>query len=484
MADNERIKTKAIFSAIWKFMERIIAQSVSLVVSIILARLLEPSDYSAVSLVTIFFTFGNILISGGLNAALIQKKDADEEDYSSMLFFCSGVSLVVYFTLFFAAPIIAQSYKLEILVPIIRIMGLTLPINAVKSIACAYISAHLQFRKFFFATIGGTIFSAVVGIYMAYNGFGAWALVAQQMTNAFIDTVILYITTKIPLVPKINFHKLKGLLGYSWKILVSNLLGVVYTEINPLFIGLRFSTEQLAFYSKGKNFPNLIASTTNNTLSAVLFPVMAKFQDDKEKLLNSTRLFIRTTSYLLFPLMVGLFAIADTFVAVVLTEKWMEAVPFIRIFCVAYMFEMIHTGNCETIKAMGRSDIYLVMEIIKKVSYFITIGIFMFFSNSPTMLAFSSIICTFIAIVVNSIPNIKILGYKVRFQVMDMLPNFLISLAMGVVVYFIGKLNFPDLSLMIIQVISGGVVYILLSIATRNRSFKYLLETIKSYIKR
>ena len=465
-------------------MERIIAQCVSLVVSIILARLLDPTDYSVVSLVTIFFTFGNVLISGGLNSALIQKKDADEEDYSSILYFSLAVSVVVYLALFLAAPYIAKIYKQDILILIIRIMGVTLPINAVKSIVCAYVSSRLQFRKFFFSTIGGTLFSAVVGIYMAYNGYGAWALVAQQMSNAFIDTIILFASTKMRFVLRVNFNKLKSLLNYSWKILASNLLGTVYSEINPLFIGLRFSTEQLSFYSKGKSFPGLISTTTNNTLSAVLFPVMSKFQDDKEKLLSNTRLFIRTTSYLMFPLLMGFFAVADKFVMVVLTEKWMNAVPYIRIFCISYMFEMVHTGNCETIKAMGRSDLYLKMEIIKKVCYFITIGIFMWLSDSPIMLAISSIVCTFIAIVVNSIPNIKLLGYKVRFQIMDMLPNFLISLAMGVVVYFIGKLNFPDLSLMIIQVISGGVVYILLSIATRNRSFKYLLETIKSYIKR
>lgn len=475
------IKKKAFAGTIWKFLERIIAQSVTFVVSIILARILDPTDYSVVSLVTIFFTFANVLISGGLNAALIQKKDADIEDYSSIMFFSLGASVVVYFVLFFSAPAIARLYKQDILVALIRVMGITLPINALKSIVCAYTSSSLQFRKFFFATIGGTLVSAVVGIAMAKNGFGPWALVAQQMSNAFIDTVILFISTRLKFVWRISLPKLKSLLNYSWKILVSQLIGAVYNEINPLFIGLRFSSADLSFYTKGKGFPELISSTTNNTISAVLFPVMAKFQNDKEKLLKYTRMFIGLSSYLLFPLMMGFFVVADKFVLLVLTEKWSDAIPFIRIFCLALMFEMFHNGNCQTIKAMGRSDVYLIIDIIKKVCYFITIGIFMLVSRSALMLALSSIVCNIIALIVNSIPNKKLLGYKWRYQLWDMLPNFLISAGMAVSVYFIGLIKLPMLPLLIIQIVSGGVVYLLLSVLTGNKNFSYYLSLVKEF---
>ena len=330
--DKKQIKTQALFSAIWKFLERIIAQLVSLVVSIILARILVPEDYSVVSLVAIFFTFANILISGGFNSALIQKKNADETDYSTVLLLCVIFSLVIYALLFFAAPFLASLYGQPLLIPIFRVMGLTLPINAVKSIWCAFISAHLQFKKFFFATIGGTLISAVVGISMAITGFGPWALVAQQMTNALIDTAILTLTTRIGFKFVFSFSRFKELFGYGWKVLVSSFIGTVYSQIVPLVIGVKYTSADLADYTKGKSFPELLSTTTTNTLAAVLFPVLSKFQDSKESLHNYTRLYIRLSSYVAFPLMLGLFAVADSFVSVLLTDKWLFAVHYIKIY--------------------------------------------------------------------------------------------------------------------------------------------------------
>ena len=237
MMDGNEIKTKAVASVIWKFLERMGAQIVSFVVAIILARLLDPKDYSVVSIVTIFFTFANILISGGLNSALIQKKDADREDYSTILHVSVIISIVIYLLLFFFAPYVAELYKQKQLTLMIRIMGLSLPIVAIKSIWCAYISSALQFKKFFFATIGGTIISAVVGLVMAYNGAGAWALIAQQMTNTIIDTLILIISTRLHIVFKVSITKLKVLFRYGWKVFVSSIIGQVYSQAVPMTIG-------------------------------------------------------------------------------------------------------------------------------------------------------------------------------------------------------------------------------------------------------
>lgn len=467
-------KNKALTSVFWKFAERIIAQTISLVVSIILARILTPEDYSVVGIVTIFFSFSNILISGGLNTALIQKKDADTKDYSTVFHISVIFSVLIYICLFLLAPIISKMYNKPVLIAVIRVMGLILPINAVKSIWCAYISSHLQFKKFFFATIVGTIISAFVGIFMATNGFGVWALVAQQMTNSFIDTLMLVFLTRIHIAPKVSFERLKKLFGYGWKVLLASLLGTVYSEINPLFIGLKYSTADLSYYTKGRSFPFLISSTATNTLSAVLFPVLAKNQDDKEALLSYTRMFVRLASYIAFPLMIGFFSVADKFIGVVLTDKWLPAVPYVRIFCISCMFDMIHIGNCETIKAMGRSDVYLIMEFAKKTGYFIVIGCFLMFSNSPITLALSFIICTLIAVVVNSIPNQKLINYKYSYQIKDLLPNLLSAIVMGLAVYFVGKLRINEILLLILQILFGGAVYILLSILTKNKCFWYI----------
>ena len=477
--NDKEIKSKAVTSVIWKFLERMGAQVVSFIVSIILARILDPADYSVVSIVIIFFAFANVLISGGFNSALIQKKNAEPEDYSSVLHVSVIISIVIYLLLFIVSPYIAQAYEQPALTTIIRVMALTLPINAVKSIWCAYISATFQFKKFFFSTIGGTCVSAVIGVALAYGGAGAWALVAQQMSNIFIGTAILLFTTKIHITLKISFTRLKGLLQYGWKVFVSSIIGMIYSEIIPIVIGLKYTSADLAFYTKGRSFPTLITTTTTNTFSAVLFPTLSKYQDDKEKLLAGTRLFIRITSFMAFPLMLGFFSLAENFVLVVLTEKWMPAVPYIKIFCIASMFEMVHTGNCETIKAMGRSDIYLIMEIIKKAGYFATIALFLFFTNSPTTLALAFLVCTVIALVVNSIPNRKLLGYKFSHQFADLLPNLLTAIVMSIVVSLVGIMEIDRTLLLVVQVAVGAIIYIATNLLIKNPALYYILKNAK-----
>lgn len=473
------LKSATIANTVWKFAERILAQLISLVVSILLARILTPAEYSVVSVVVIFFNFANVIISGGLNTALIQKKDADSEDYSTVLYLSLALSFLIYAILFFAAPAIARAYNQPLLTAVVRVMSLSLPVYAVKSVYCAYISATLQFRKFFWATLGGTLTSAVVGIAMAVNGFGAWSLVAQQVTNIVIDTVILVLTTRIRFVLSVSFTRLKALLNYGWKVFVSSLLATAYNESVPLFIGIKFNSASLSFYTKGKNFPNLISTTITSTLSAVLFPVLAKYQDEKDKLLQYTRQFIKITSYITFPLMLGFFAVSDNFIRLLLTEKWLPASYYIKIFCIASMFDMIHIGNCETIKAMGRSDIYLIMEIIKKASYFIIIALFIFFGKTPEVLAVSSLLCTTVAIIVNSVPNRRLINYTYRAQAVDILPNLLISVLMCAAVILVGELKLSAFPALCLQIVTGAVVYLLLSIITKNKNLSYLLLTVK-----
>lgn len=482
--NSDNLKKKAFSGMIWKFLERICAQMVSLIVSIILARILMPNDYSVVSIVTIFFAFCNVFISGGLNTALIQKKDADAEDYSTVLHTSMLIALILYIIMFFSAPAIANLYDKQILVPVIRIMSLTFFINAFKSILSAYTSSNLQFRKFFFSTIIGTVVSAFVGIYMAVNGHGVWALVAQQMTNSFLDTLILYFSTKYKILFKFSFKKLKSLFNYGWKIFVSSIISVIYDQINPLIVGVKYTANDLAYYNKGQNYPGLINSTISDTLQSVLFPIMSKVQDDKEVVLNVTRKYIKTASYIIFPMMIGLFSVSDVFVEVVLTEKWLPIVPYIQIFCFSYMLNIIQVGNLQAIKAIGRSDITLILEIVKKSFYFIIIVIFVFISKSPIVLALSSVVCTIFATLVNTYPNRKLLGYKYRYQLNDLLPNLIISILMGISVYFVKYIEMSKVLLLLLQVFIGIFVYILLSIITKNENLYYLIDYVKLYFRK
>ena len=261
---------------------------------------------------------------------------------------------------------------------------------------------------------------------------------------------------------------------------MSSILSFIYSESIPLFIGVRFSAVDLSFYSKGKSWPNLISSTIINTVSAVLFPVMVRYQEDKNLLKGYTRRFISVASYVSFPVMLGFFAISDSFVKVVLTEKWLQSSYYMKIFCCAAMFDILHTGNCETIKAMGRSDIYLIMEIVKKISYFLIIAAFLFFGNSPDVLAISTIVCTIVAIVVNCVPNIKLIGYGVKEQLRDFLPNFIIAVIMCLGVYWMGKLPIDMYLLLFLQILSGVVIYVLCSFLTKNENFYFIIDLLKS----
>ena len=482
--NSNNLKNKAFSGMIWKFMERICAQVVSLIVSIVLARILMPDDYSIVSIVTIFFTFCNVFISGGLNTALIQKKDADVEDYSTVLHTSMFVALILYMVMFFLAPSIANLYSKQILIPVIRIMSLTFFINAFKSVLSAYTSSNLQFKKFFFSTIVGTIISAFVGIYMAINGYGAWALVAQQMTNSLLDTLILYLTTKYRIIFKVSFKKLKSLFSYGWKIFVSSIISVIYDQINPLIVGVKYTSKDLAYYSKGQSYPGLINSTISDTLQSVLFPIMSKVQDNKEMVLSVTRKYIKVASYVIFPMMIGLFSVSDIFVEVVLTEKWLPIVPYIQIFCFSYMLNIIQVGNLQAIKAIGRSDITLILEIVKKSFYLIIIILFVILSKNPIVLALSSIVCTVFATVVNTYPNRKLLGYKYKYQLNDLLPNLIISIIMGIVVYLIKYIQISKVLILILQVFIGIIVYILLSKFTKNENLYYLIDYVRSYFRK
>lgn len=472
--NNKKLKRGLLGGLFWKFAERICAQLVSLVVSIILARILIPDDYSVVSIITIFFTFCNVIISGGLNTSLIQKKDSDVLDYSSVLYISLGMAAVLYVVMFFSAPFIARLYDKEVLVLMIRIMAITFFVNALKAVLSAYISSTLQFRKFFYSTIIGTIISAFIGIWMASQGFGAWALIAQQMSNGIIDTCVLLFTTKIRFVLKISWGRLKGLLSYGWKIFVASIISVIYEDIRPLIVGLKFSPTDLAYYNKGNSFPGMLNSTISDTLSAVLFPVMSKVQDSKEEMLSYTRHYMRVGSFIVFPLMAGFAAVAENFVSVVLTDKWLPIVPYIYIFCITHMFNIIQTGNLQVIRASGRSDIILKLEIIKKTSYLVILLSFIFLSDSPIMLAASGVVCTAIASLSNAFPNRKLIGYTYMRQIIDMLPNLLISILMFIVVYVVGKANINTFLLLVIQILVGVGVYIVLSILTKNKNLRYI----------
>lgn len=467
---------------IWRFAERCGAQLVTFIVSIVLARILMPEDYGTVALVTVFTTIMQVFVDSGLSTALIQKKDADDLDFSSVFYFNFAVCIILYLIMFLAAPLIASFYNMPELTLVVRVISLTIVISGVKGVQQSYVSRNMLFKRFFYATLGGTIFSAFLGIAMAYAGFGVWAIVAQQLSNTAIDTFILWITVKWR--PKLMFswERLKGLLGFGWKLLCSALLDTIYNNLRSLIIGKVYSSADLAYYNEGKKFPNLIVTNINTSIDSVLLPAMSNEQENKEKVKNMTRRSIMVSCFIMAPLMIGLACCASNIVTIVLTEKWLPCVFFLQIFCITYMFYPIHTANLNAIKAMGRSDLFLKLEIWKKV-----VGMILLFSTmfiSVEAMAYSLLISTLTSMIINSWPNKKLLNYSFLEQMKDILPSIFLAIGMGAVVYLIGYLPLPTLPLLLTQVICGGVIYIVGSAVFKLEPYVYVKEIVFSFVRR
>lgn len=467
---------------IWRFAERCGAQAVTLIVSIVLARILIPSDFGTVSLVMVFTTIMQVFVDSGLGTALIQKKDADDLDFSSVFYFNFAVCLILYAVMFMAAPLIAGFYNDTSLTSIIRVISLTIIISGVKGIQQSYVSRNMLFKSFFFATLGGTIFSAFLGIGMAYAGCGVWSIVAQQLSNTAIDTLILWITVKWRPKKMFSWERLKGLLSYGWKLLASSLLDTVYNNLRNLIIGKIYTSADLAYYNQGDKFPKVIVTNINASIDSVLLPSMAGEQDHRDRVKSMTRRAIKTSTYIMAPLMMGLMFCAEPVVKLLLTDKWLPCVPYLRIFCFTYMFWPIHTANLNAIKAMGRSDLFLKLEIVKKIMGLTLLLLTM--RISVMAMAYSLIVSGVCSQVINSWPNLKLLDYNYLEQLRDILPSIIIALIMGIIVYFIGFLRLPTIIILLIQVLTGAAIYIGASALLHLEEFEYLFGMVKSFLKR
>ena len=468
------MKSKNIVSNfIWRFAERCGAQLVSFVVSIVLARILAPEDYGTIALVTVFTAILQVFVDSGLGTALIQKKDADDLDFSSVFYFNFSMCLVLYAVMFIVAPYIEIFYEDMTLTSVIRVLSLTSVISGVKGIQQAYVSRNMLFKRFFFSTIGGTIFSAFLGIGLAFSGCGVWALVAQQLSNTMIDTLILWITVKWKPKKEFSWKRLRTLFSYGWKLLVSSLLDTVYNNLRNLIIGKMYSSADLAYYNQGDKFPKIIVTNINTSIDSVLLPTMSNEQDDRNRIKSMTRRAIKTSIYVMAPLMMGLAFCAESIVELVLTDKWLPCVPFLRLFCITYMFWPVHTANLNAIKAMGRSDCFLKIEIVKKI-----VGLFFLLSSmwfGVMAIAYSLLLSSILSQIINAWPNRQLLGYGYLEQVRDFAPGILLAIGMGICVYFIGFLPLPTIVTLLIQIIIGAVIYIGASALLKLEEFEYIL---------
>ena len=476
--------TGVVSNVSWKLAERLTAQIVTFGVSILLARLLDPSDYGLISIVTIFITLANVFVSDGFGSALIQKKDADDLDFSSVLTFNILFSIVLYCVLFIVAPFIANFYGegYELLCPVLRVLGLRIIASGVNSVQQAYIAKNMIFRKFFLATLCGTILSAFVGIWMAYSGFRVWALVAQYLVNTTVDTIILGISLKWWPGLRVSINRLKGLLSYGWKILGTSLMITGFIELRALIIGKVYSSSDLAYYDRGKQFPNIAITNINSSLGAVLFSKMSSEQSDINRVKETTRKSIRFSAYIICPMMLGLAAVARPLISILLTDKWLPCVPLMQLFCVIYLFQPIHTANMQAIKAIGRSDVYMKLEIIKKSIELIALLVFMWISVKAIVISMAVMTTAFVFI--NALPNKKLLNYSIKEQMKDLGPAFSMSAIMFVCVSLIQFLPFENSAILPLQIGVGGLVYLALSVLLNNKEYIYVKNHVLVFLKK
>ena len=436
-----------------------------------------------IAILLVFITIADVFVNAGFGSALIQKKDADNLDFSSVFYFNFLFSVFVYAVIYLTAPFVANFYNMPILQPTLQVLALRIPVAAINSVQQAYVSRNMQFKKFFYSTLSGTAASAVVGIFMAYNGYGIWSLVGQYLSNAVINTIVLF--SVINWRPQLIFslQRLKGLFSYGWKLLLSGLLDTGYQSLNSLLIGKFYTPADLAFFDTGKKFPMVIVTNINSSISSVLFPALASEQDEPEKVKAHTRKAIQISSYIMWPMMLGMAACADKIVSLVLTDKWLPAVPYLQIACITYGLWPIHTANLQAINAMGRSDIFLKLEIVKKV-----IGVTALLISiryGVLTIALSGIITGIIATFINAYPNGYLLKYSYVEQVKDILPSFILAGSMFCIVKIFNQLLIYKESIMILfSIIVGIIFYVLVSKTFNLKEYIYLKNTLNKLLKK
>ena len=448
------------------------AQGVQFLVSIILARLLSPEEYGVVGVILIFVTIANVLVQNGFSTALIQKRKVDDTDFSSVFFFNMAVSAVIYLVLYLSAPGIAYFYNNQEMTALVRVLAVVLFPGGVISIQNAYVSRNMEFKGLFISSFAASMISGAISIFLAYRGLGVWALVWQQIAYYFFYMLILFMS--ISWKPRLLFSilRIKTMFAFGWKLLCASLLDTVYNNIYGLVIGRIYNESMLGNYNRGEQFPKLIVSNLGAAIQSVMLPVLSASQDEPERVKSMLRRAITVSSYLVLPMMAGLIAVARPMVLLLLGEKWLPCVPFLQIMCIAYSFWPIHIANLQALNAMGRSDIFLKLEIVKKM-----VGLAVLVAGiryNPLVLvalkAAADFLCTFI----NAWPNKRLLNYSILEQWKDIIPSVAVSILMAAAVMAAGRYVPVGWLGLGMQILFGAVVYMLASWVLGLEVFRYI----------
>lgn len=471
---------KYIYSnVIWKFFERILAQGITFIVALILARLLTPNEFGLVALVMVFINVINAVVTSGFSTALIQNNNADDLDFSSVFWFGFIISIIIYIFIYYFAKYIAVFYNNELIVPVFRVLSLRVILSSINSVQHAYVARKLQFKKYFFSTLFGTLISAIIGVCLAIKGYGVWAIVFQYLSNTAIDTIVLLITVEWK--PKLifSFVRLKQLFSFGSKILIDTILFYVQYNLRNLIIGKMYNTSELAYYTNAQRIPSVFINNVSQSVSSVLLPVMSNVNTDEKRVLMYLRKSSKLCAYIVFPVLLVIILVSNEFVNVFLTSKWSPMIPYLQLYCVICFTQVLMPPRNEALKAIGRSDIFLQENTFVRI--FDVIIMFIFISNGSLFLMFTSLVSYLLSIIVLMFNAQKYNNYSFLTQLVDIKNTVIACLFVVIFVLIISCLNFSLLPMMISKVLIAMTVYVVTSIVFEFEEFDILLKLIKQY---
>ena len=461
---------------------RILGQLVGLVVSIVLARILMPDDYGVIAVVMIFLNIADVFITDGFGNSIIQKKVVSRIDYSTVMDFSVIFSILMYVGLFTASPAIASFFKMPILNIVIKVLALRLPLDAINSVQQAYVSRNMLFHLQLIASFAASIIAAIVGITMAMLGYGVWALVAQYMMNAVTMVVTTRLLIKQSFGYQFSFPVFKELFSYGWKLLVTQLIDRTFGQIRGMAIGKMFTKADLAFYQRGQDYPNLLMSSIDSSMTRVIFPVISRCQDDLAEVRRLVSKTVQLSSFVVIPFLVLFYAIADKLVLILLTEKWMPCVPFIRIFCIYYMCTPIKSAKYQAIKAIGRSDVSLWCEIIQKLIGLVILIYTIFILRTVEAIAYGNWAFAIVTVLLTAIICRLYIQLPYKQQLKDITHAFCIGVVMAVPLYMVTIFNITIYWELTIQCVVAAITFFGVAKLFKFHEYMQLRGTIMNFM--
>jgi len=477
----EQIKQKTISGLTWSFVDNFTNLGIQFVVGIILARLLSPSEFGLIGMITIFIAVSQSFIDSGFSNALVRKKECSQADYSTVFFFNLSAGIILYILLFILSRPISNFYSQSELQPLIKVLGLSLIIRSFSIIQGVILVKKIDFKSQAKISVLSTFISGTAGVIMAYSGFGVWSLVARTVSAALLSSVFLWLWNRWMPLPVFSKKSFKELFGFGSKLLISGLIDTIYNNIYYLIIGKYFSAKELGYYTRADLLKDIPSKNINGIVSTVTYPVLSTLQDDKAKLKAGYRRIIKSVMLISFVLMIGMSAAAEPMVITLIGEKWRPSVVYLQMLCFVGMLYPLHALNLNMLKVQGRSDLFLKLEVIKKILAIPTIVIGIIFGIKIMILGMMA--TSLISYYLNSYWSGKFIGYSMKEQIVDIIPSFLIAMVMGIIIYLTGFiLKISYLPKLIILVLMGSSLVILFCETTKFEDYIYLKDVVKTKI--